>query len=76
MNVIEDPIRGAYFVFFGVGAVIYFLSPYDLVPDYVRFLGYLDDLILLLAYIFGITHTFYPYFKDKNERDYKIMISY
>lgn len=32
-----------------IGAIIYFVSPIDLVPDYIPFLGYLDD-----AFVVGI----------------------
>ncbi len=75
LNVVEDPVRGAYFLAFGIAALIYFLTPYDLVPDYIRFFGYCDDIIILFAFIFGITHTFYPDFKDKNEREMKLIRS-
>lgn len=75
LNVVEDPVRGAYFLAFGIAALIYFLTPYDLVPDYIWFLGYCDDMIILFAFIFGITHTFYPDFKDKNEREMKLIRS-
>lgn len=73
MNIVEDATRGAYFFTFGILAFIYFLSPYDFVPDYIKFMGYLDDIIVLVAFIFGITQTFYPDFKDKNDHDYKLM---
>jgi uncharacterized membrane protein YkvA (DUF1232 family) len=71
--VVEDPLRGAYFLIFGIAALIYFLTPGDLVPDHINFFGYLDDAIILFAFIFGITQTFYPDFKDKNEHDMKLM---
>lgn len=32
---------------FSAGVVAYFLSPIDLVPDFIPVLGYLDDLILV-----------------------------
>ncbi len=34
-----------------IGAVIYFVSPLDLVPDFIPLLGYADD-VTLLAWIF------------------------
>ena len=75
LNVVEDPIRGAYFLIFGIAGLIYFLTPGDLVPDNIKFFGYLDDAIILFAFIFSITHTFYPDFNDKNEHDMKLMRS-
>ena len=75
LKVVDDQVRGAYFLAFGITALIYFLAPCDLVPDYIRFFGYFDDIIILFAFIFGITHTFYPDFKDKNDSDMKLMRS-
>jgi uncharacterized membrane protein YkvA (DUF1232 family) len=35
-------------------AAVYLLSPVDLVPDFVPFLGYLDDLLLAAVLVDGI----------------------
>jgi len=35
-----------------IGSIIYFISPFDLVPDFIPMLGYADD-VTLLAYIFN-----------------------
>lgn len=54
-------------VFAGI-TVVYALSPIDLVPDFIPVLGYLDDVILLPAFI-ALTIRFIP--KDiweKNRR--------
>ena len=32
-----------------VGALVYFLSPFDVIPDFIPALGYTDDAALLLA---------------------------
>jgi len=29
------------------GAIAYFLSPIDLIPDFIPFIGYLDDLLIV-----------------------------
>lgn len=34
-----------------LGALLYFLMPLDLFPDMVPYVGYLDDLVILLAAI-------------------------
>lgn len=35
-----------------IGAILYFISPFDLVPDFIPLLGYADD-VTLLAWIFS-----------------------
>jgi uncharacterized membrane protein YkvA (DUF1232 family) len=75
LNIIEDPAKSVYYLLLGIGCLIYFLSPYDLVPDYIRILGYFDDLIFISAFIFSITHTFYSEFNDKNQIEFKLMRS-
>lgn len=32
-----------------LGALLYFISPLDLIPDWIPVVGYLDDLAILLA---------------------------
>lgn len=39
-------------VFMIIGTILYFVSPVDMVPDYIPFLGLLDD-ISLLAWLFS-----------------------
>lgn len=45
--------------FFAAITVAYALSPVDLIPDFIPVLGYLDDLILLPAFI-ALTIRFIP----------------
>jgi uncharacterized membrane protein YkvA (DUF1232 family) len=35
-------------------AVVYLASPFDLVPDYIPFLGYVDDLLLAAIVLDGL----------------------
>lgn len=37
-----------------VAAVAYLASPFDLVPDFIPFLGYLDDILLAAVLVDGI----------------------
>lgn len=38
----------------GILAVAYALSPIDLIPDFIPFVGYLDDVIILPACIYAV----------------------
>ena len=75
MNITEDHTRAGYFFGFGVFTMFYFLMPYDLVPDYLNYIGYFDDLILIFAFVFAITSCFYQDFKDKNDREFRLIRS-
>lgn len=75
MNITEDYTRACYYFGFCVFTIFYFLMPFDLVPDYLNYIGYFDDLILIFAFIFAITSCFYQDFKDKNDREYKLIRS-
>lgn len=55
-------------IFAGI-TVAYALSPVDLVPDFIPVLGYLDDIILLPAFI-ALTKKFIP--QDVLERNRKL----
>jgi len=35
-------------------ALVYLISPYDLIPDYIGLLGYLDDAFVLLAVLWAV----------------------
>lgn len=55
-------------IFAGI-TVVYALSPIDLVPDFIPVLGYLDDVILLPAFV-ALTMKMIP--KDVMERNRKL----
>lgn len=54
---------------FAVITVVYALSPIDLVPDFIPVLGYLDDIILLPAFV-ALTLRFIP--KEVLERNRRL----
>lgn len=55
-------------IFAGI-TIAYALSPIDLIPDFIPVLGYLDDVILLPAFI-ALTIKFIP--EDVMERNRKL----
>ncbi|HNW10123.1 MAG TPA: YkvA family protein [Candidatus Rifleibacterium sp.] len=40
----ETPLKAKILLFL---AIVYFLSPIDLIPDFIPVIGYLDDLIIV-----------------------------
>ena len=34
-------------ILFAIAAVVYFVNPFDALPDYIPFLGYIDDITLV-----------------------------
>ena len=45
----DTPISAKIFIIIAVG---YALSPIDLIPDFIPFLGYLDDIIIVPFFVF------------------------
>jgi len=38
-------------VMMGIGVILYFILPFDVVPDFIPFAGYMDDASLLAWFI-------------------------
>lgn len=45
-----------------VGALIYFITPIDAIPDFIPFFGYLDDLGVIMAVIAYMGKELLPYY--------------
>ena len=46
-----------------VGALIYFITPIDLIPDFIPIFGYLDDLGVIMATIKFLGKELVPYYE-------------
>ena len=72
---LEDYIKGEYTeipwgtVASLVVALMYILSPIDLVPDFIPFVGLMDDLAVLLIVWAGISTDVKQYYFWKSQRD-------
>lgn len=47
-----------------VGALIYFITPIDLIPDISPLIGYLDDLGVITAVLKYLGHELIPYYDN------------
>ena len=45
-----------------IGALIYFITPIDLIPDFAPFFGYLDDLGVIMTTIKYLGKELIPYY--------------
>lgn len=45
-----------------VGALVYFITPIDLVPDIIPLVGYMDDLGVITAVLKYLGHELIPYY--------------
>ena len=48
-----------------VGALGYFISPFDIIPDLMPVLGYTDDVAVLLAVIKAVSDSLTPDIKER-----------
>ena len=53
-----------------IGALIYFINPFDLVPDFIPFVGFVDDMtIIALVYRYLTNRAIEEIPQDKQEDD-------
>ena len=79
---LEDYINGEYeeipwgTVASLVVALMYILSPIDLVPDFIPVIGLMDDLAVLLIVWAGISSDVRKYYEWKSQRDENFRLAY
>ncbi len=64
VNYMRDPFVSWYRKAIVVGALIYFISPIDTIPDLAPLFGYLDDLGVITAVLKFLGSELIPYYKD------------
>ncbi len=57
-----------------LAAVLYFLSPIDLIPDSIPFLGLVDDAVLVPAAVMGLMNLLPPYVRRESEEEADYLI--
>jgi uncharacterized membrane protein YkvA (DUF1232 family) len=55
-RLVGDPVLPRAVKIVLAAAVVYLVSPIDLVPDFIPFVGYLDDLLLAAVLVDGIVN--------------------
>lgn len=69
-NILNSPTQLIIYSILGIFVIAYFISPIDLIPDTVGIIGYIDDLLTILAFAIGIIKAFYTVFMEENEAQY------
>ena len=69
-SIVSDPTSLIKYSIIGIIVIVYFLSPVDLIPDYLGLIGYLDDILVIIAFICGILRSFYSNFTERNELEF------
>ncbi len=64
-NYMTDPNVPWYRKSIVLGALVYFITPIDSVPDLVPLVGYLDDLGVITAVLKFLGSELIPYYEDK-----------
>ncbi len=61
---LKDPAVQWYRKSIVVGALLYFITPIDAIPDIAPLVGYLDDLGVIAATLKYLGHELTPYYED------------
>lgn len=61
----KDPYVGWHRKAIVVGALVYFISPIDAIPDLIPFFGYMDDLGVIAAVLKFLGSELIPYYDKK-----------
>ena len=62
-NYMKDPVVPWYRKSIVVGALVYFISPVDAIPDLAPLVGYLDDLGVIMAVLKFMGSELIPYYE-------------
>jgi uncharacterized membrane protein YkvA (DUF1232 family) len=54
--------------------IVYFFSPFDLIPDSLGLIGYIDDFSLFGGLLVWVATKFFGNFRDRVEEDYDTLI--
>ena len=56
------------FLIYIIGLVVYFVSPFDLIPEFVfGIIGFIDDVIVVIYGIVALSTVFYQFMRERNE---------
>ena len=57
-KICSNPISFFYFIVFLVSSMIYFYLPADIIPDDLGIIGFMDDFIVIICFVFYISESF------------------
>ncbi len=55
--------------------IYYIFNPYDIIPDTLGLVGYIDDFSFILGFFVWIMERYMSGFRNQNEADYEAIIS-